>query len=68
MNLLAHSIAEGPVDPLVTGDAARAFELGGDDGGEEMAAIALDLEVRAGKAVGNESLDLGRGGIGHAAC
>ena len=45
VNLLAHSIAEGPVDPLVAGDAAAAGELGGDDGREEMAPVAVDLEM-----------------------
>ena len=48
VDLLAHSIAERRVDALVAGDAARALELGRDDGGEEVAAVALDLEVLAG--------------------
>src|SRR6478752_8519462 len=65
VDLLAHAVAEGAVDALVAGDPVRALELGGDDGGEEMAAVALDLEVLAGEVGGDEALDVARGGVGH---
>src|SRR5450432_3100403 len=65
MNLLAHAIAKRLVDALVSGDAIRAFELGRDDGREEMSAVALDLDVLASQSVGNETLDVFGGGLGH---
>ena len=64
VDLLAHAVAERAVDALVAGDAVRALEFGGDDGGEEMASVALDLDVLAGEAVGDETLD--SAGVGSA--
>ena len=58
VDLLAHSVAEGAVDALVAGDPVRALELGRDDGGEEMAAVAFDLDVLAGEVGGDEALDV----------
>src|SRR6185436_21072310 len=63
--LLAHPVAEGAVDALMAGDPVRSLELRGDDGGEEMAAVAFDLEVLAGEVGGDEALDVARGGVGH---
>src|SRR6185369_16897606 len=65
VDLLAHPVAEGAVDALVAGDPVRSLELRGDDGGEEMAAVAFDLEVLAGEVGGDEALDVARGGVGH---
>ena len=65
MNLLAHAVAEGTVDTLVAGDSARALELGRDDRREEMSPVALDLDVLAGHAVGDEALDFVGGRLGH---
>ena len=50
VDLFAHSIAERRVDALVARDARAALELGRHDGGEEVAAVAFDLEVLAGQA------------------
>jgi hypothetical protein len=65
VDLLAHSIAERLVDPLVTLDAGAPFELGRDDGREEVAAVALDGDMLAGQPTGNIGFEVGRGGIGH---
>src|SRR4051812_22395557 len=50
MDLRLHAVAERRVDALVAAHADQAFELRRDDRGEEMAAIALDLEVIAGES------------------
>ena len=59
VDLLAHSIAEGRVHPLVAPHARQAFEFGRDDGGEEVAAIAFDFADGAGQPGGDEVADLG---------
>ncbi len=64
VDLLAHALTQGLVDPLVAAHPAQAFEFGRDDGGKEMAAVALDLQRVAGKSVGDVLLDFGGGGIG----
>lgn len=66
MNLLTHSIAQGPVDALVTHHATGALELGGHDGCEEMSTVTFHLEMLADDAFRNEALHVGRGGVGHA--
>jgi hypothetical protein len=40
----------------VARDGALAFEFGRDDGGKPVAAVALDFEVFAGQAGGDELL------------
>ena len=44
MDLLAHAVAQRGVDQLVPAHPRQALEAGRDDGGEEMAAVTLDLE------------------------
>src|SRR6516164_7353466 len=51
VDLLAHAVAEGAVDALVPADAVGALEFARDDRREEMAAVALDLDVLAGQAL-----------------
>ncbi len=58
MNLLAHSIAQGPVNPLVTSDATGTIKLPGNDGGEEMPAVTLDRQMLAVEPLGNEVLNV----------
>ena len=65
VDLLAHSIAQGLVNPLVARHAARALEFGRHDGRKEMAAVALDFEVLAAQAAGDEIADLLGRGVGH---
>ncbi len=65
MNLSAHSIAERRIDALVALHARAAFELGRDDGGKEVSAIAFDLEMRAFEAGSDEISHFGGGGVGH---
>ena len=67
VNLLAHSIAQGCIDLLVAAHTRQAFKSGGDDGGEEVPAIAVNLDVLAGQAGGDEVADFGGCGVGHAA-
>ncbi len=67
VDLLAHSIAEGLVDPLVALDAAAPLELGRDDGREEMPPVAFHGEVLARQALLDELLDLLGGRLGHRA-
>ncbi len=50
---------------IAAGLPCEHLEVGRDDGGEEMAAIALDLQLRAGQAGGDVLLDFGGCGIGH---
>lgn len=66
MNLFAHSIAEGCVDPLMAPDARQTFELARDDGGEEVPTVALDLEHGTVEAGSDEGADVSRGGLSHA--
>ena len=65
VDLSAHSIAECRIDALVALHPRAAFEIGGDDGGKEVPAVALDLEMRALEAGGNEILHFGGGGVAH---
>jgi hypothetical protein len=67
VNLLAHSIAQGFVNPLVTPNAAGAIELVRHNSGKEMTAIALDLQVLANQTLGNVLLNFEGGGIRHGA-
>ena len=48
VDLLAHSIAQGLIDPLVALDAAGALEFGRHDGGEEVPPVALDVREGGG--------------------
>lgn len=66
VNLLAHSIAQGSVDPLVAAHARQAFEFSADDGGKEMLAVAFQLQVLAGQAGSDECADFFGGRVGHA--
>src|SRR6201996_2073770 len=65
VDLLAHAVAERGIHALVAADAHQAFEFRRHDGGEEMSAVALHLEVIAGESVGDVALDVLGGGIGH---
>src|SRR5687768_7681156 len=65
VDLLAHSIAQCRVDPLVARDTGLAVELGRDDGREEMAAVSFDLEMRAAEPGGDEFTNVGGSGFGH---
>ena len=67
VNLLAHSIAQCCVHLLVAAHAWQAFKSGRDDGGEEVPAIAFNLDVLARQAGGDEVADFGGCGVGHAA-
>jgi Kef-type K+ transport system membrane component KefB len=58
VDLLAHSIAQGLEDPLVPLDPALAVEFGRDDGGEEVAPVALDRQVLARKPLRDEAPDV----------
>jgi hypothetical protein len=57
MNLLAHPVAQSFVDLLVAFDAAGTLELGGHDGGEEMAPVTVYRDVLADHAVRDVALD-----------
>jgi membrane-associated protein len=57
MNLLSHSIAQGPVNRLMASNATGSFELNRYHGGIEMAPIALHLYVRADKALRKKIFD-----------
>jgi hypothetical protein len=63
VDLLPHSIAQGGVDPLVAAHARQALELGRDDGGEEVPAVAFDVQVLARQAGGNVAAHLVGSGI-----
>ena len=63
--MLAQSIAQRLVDPLVARHAARAFKLGRDDGGEEVPAVTFHIDVVANEPLRDETLDFGGGGLGH---
>ncbi len=65
MDLLTHSIAEHPVDPLMAGHARAAFELVGNDRGKEMPPIPFDLEMFAAQAGSDEAAHVVSGGINH---
>ena len=65
VDLSAHSIAERRIDALVALHPRPAFEIGGDDGGKEVPAVAFDLEMRAFEAGGYEILHFGGGGVAH---
>ena len=67
VDLLAHSIAQCRIHPLVAPDARQAVELGRHDGGEEMAAVALHLEVGARQSLRDVALDVGGGRVAHKA-
>ena len=53
---------------LVAPHARQAFELGRDDGGEEVAAVAVDFKVAAGQAGGDVVAHLRGRGVGHGGC
>ena len=57
MNLLAHPFAQRQVDALMPLDAAHAFELGRDDGGKEVTAIAFDFTAVTRQASDDEILN-----------
>ena len=65
VDLLAHSIAQRRIDALVSLHPAGALERGGDDGGEEVPAVAFDLQVLASQPGGDEILRL-RSAVGSA--
>ena len=65
MNLLAHAVAQGFVDLLVSLDAAGTLKLGRHDGGVEVASVPLHCEVLANHAVRNKALDFGGCGLRH---
>ena len=57
MNLFAHSLAKCPVDNLVLLYPVLVPELGTDDDGFKMLAVAYDFDMFAGKAFLNVGLD-----------
>ena len=63
--LLAHSIAQGRVNPLVAAHTGQALKLRRHDGGKEVPAIALHFQVFAGQARGDERADFVGCGVGH---
>ena len=65
MNLLAHSIAEGLINPLVAPDARETFELARDDGRKEVSAVTLDFEHRTVQTCGDEGAHVCGGWITH---
>src|SRR6185437_13046857 len=65
VDLSAHSIAQRLVDALMACHAVLAFEFGRHDGSEEMLAVALDFQVRAGQTGGDVLLDFSGRGVGH---
>jgi hypothetical protein len=65
VDLSAHSIAERRIDALVALDPTAAFEIGGDDGGKEVPAVAFNLEMRAFEAGSDEVSHFRGGGVGH---
>jgi len=65
VDLSAHSIAERRKDALVALHPRPALEIGGDDGGKEVPAVTLDLEMRAFEAGSDVISHFGGGGIVH---
>ena len=65
VDLSAHSIAERRIDALVALNPGSALEVGGNDGGKEVPAVAFDLEMRAFEAGSDEISHFGGGGVGH---
>lgn len=59
MNLLAHPIAQGLVNPLVAGHSASTVKFLRNDGGEKMPSVTLDLQVLAVEPLRDEMLDVG---------
>ncbi len=45
VNLFAHSIAQGRVNPLVAAHTRQSLEFGRHDGGKKVATVAIDLQV-----------------------
>ena len=64
--LLAHSIAQCRVNPLVAAHTGQAFKLRGHDGGKKVPAITLHFQVFTGQARGDERADFVGCGVGHA--
>jgi len=65
VNLLPHSIAQRGIHLLMAPHAWLALEGGRHDGGEEVPAIALHLEVLAGQTVRDVAAHVVCGGFGH---
>ncbi len=65
VDFLAHALAQGGVHPLMAAHTRQAFELGRDDGGVEVLAIALHVQVIAAETGGNVRVELSGGRIGH---
>ena len=66
MNLGPHPVAERRVNALVPKHPALAGELGRDDGGKEVMAIAFDLEVVARQSSGDEATHVVSSWVSHA--
>src|SRR5690606_35355724 len=62
VNFGTHAMAQGRGNGLVAGNTPFSSELGTDNDGLEMVAIAPYLEVRASEVIGNILLDLFRRG------
>ena len=59
MDLIAHTVSEGPVDQLVAGEAAFAGKFGGDDARSEMRVVVrFDPDVGAGQSGADQLSDL----------
>ena len=65
MDLSAHSIAQRRIDALVALHPRLAVEIGSDDGGKEVPAVAINLEMRAFEAGSDEIPHVCGGGIVH---
>jgi hypothetical protein len=65
MNLGPHPVAERRVNALVPKHPALAGELGRDDGGKEVMAIALDLEMVARQSGGDEATHVVSSWVSH---
>ena len=65
VDLSAHSIAQRRIDALMALHPRLAVEIGGNDGGKEVPAVAVDLEMRAFEAGSDEIPHVCGGGIGH---
>ena len=65
VDLSAHSIAQRRIDALMALHPRLAVEIGSDDGGKEVPAVAFDLEMRAFEAGSDEISHFGGGGVGH---
>jgi hypothetical protein len=65
MNLGPHPVAKRSVNALVPKHPALAGELGRDDGGEEVMAIALDLEMVARQSCGDEATHVVSSWVSH---